>query len=105
MIETTEGLAIHEGPKAVALAPPNWLHCTNEIAEVEIRAVTGIVSSKVLFRYAGDPANSSVSRFEARFGAVTGSKQVRRGIGSSKGFGACGHFHVHAQSRSPNQNA
>ena len=81
MIETTEGLAIHEGPKAVALAPPNWLHCTNEIAEVEIRAVTGIVSSKVLFRYAGDPARARqcYAAVRARFaGTLEGSRAFFR---------------------------
>jgi dTDP-4-amino-4,6-dideoxygalactose transaminase len=77
MIETTEGLAIQGGPKAVTqAAPPNWLHGTNEIGEEEIRAVTEVMRSKILFRYAGDPANSSVSRFEARFGAMTGAKHV-----------------------------
>src|SRR5271165_2569577 len=77
MIATKEGLAIHGGPKTVTrTAPANWLHGTNEIGEEEIRAVTAVLRSKVLFRYAGDPANSSVSKFEARFGAMTGAKHV-----------------------------
>jgi dTDP-4-amino-4,6-dideoxygalactose transaminase len=77
MIETKEDLAIEGGPKAVTLAaPPNWLHGTNEIGEEEIRAVTEVMRRKVLFRYAGNPADSSASKFEALLAAKTGAKHV-----------------------------
>ena len=77
MIETKEVLAIRGGPKAITeSAPPNWLHGTNEIGEEEIAAVTAVMRRKVLFRFAGDPADSSVSKFEALFAAKTGAKHV-----------------------------
>jgi dTDP-4-amino-4,6-dideoxygalactose transaminase len=77
MIETKEVLAVRGGPVAITEpAPPNWLHGTNEIGEEEIAAVTAVMRSKVLFRYAGDPANSSVARLEAYFAARTGAKYV-----------------------------
>src|SRR5579863_4879737 len=77
MIEIKEGLAIHGGPKTVRISPPpNWLHGTNEIGDEEIRAVTDVMRRKVLFRFAGDPADSSVAKFEALLGAKTGAKHV-----------------------------
>jgi 8-amino-3,8-dideoxy-alpha-D-manno-octulosonate transaminase len=77
MIEIKEGLAIQGGAKTVTISPPpNWLHGTNEIGEEEIRAVTEVMRRKVLFRFAGDPADSSVAKFEALFGSKTGARYV-----------------------------
>lgn len=77
MIEITEVLAVKGGPKAVTeAAPPNFLHGTNEIGEEEIVAVTNVLRSKVLFRYAAAPSESTVSQFEALFAAKTGAKYV-----------------------------
>jgi len=77
MIETNEALAVRGGPKAVtAAAPANWLHGTSEIGEEEIRAVTAVLRSQVLFRHAGDPANSPVAHFEALFAQMTGARHV-----------------------------
>jgi len=77
MIETKEILAIHGGEKTVTeKAPASWLHGTNEIGEEEIRAVTEVLRSRVLFRYAHDPAESAVARFEALFASKTGAKHV-----------------------------
>lgn len=57
-------------------APPNLLHGTNEIGEEEIRAVTKVLKSKVLFRYAADVSKSAVAEFEAQFAAKSGAKYV-----------------------------
>jgi dTDP-4-amino-4,6-dideoxygalactose transaminase len=77
MIEIAEVLAINGGPKAVTEpAPPNLLHGTNEIGEEEIRAVTNVLRSKVLFRYAADPSKSTVAQLEALFAAKTGARYV-----------------------------
>jgi 8-amino-3,8-dideoxy-alpha-D-manno-octulosonate transaminase len=77
MIEISEVLAIKGGPKAVTEAPPrNFLHGTNEIGEEEIAAVTNVLRSKILFRYAANPADSTVAQLEALFAAKTGAKYV-----------------------------
>jgi 8-amino-3,8-dideoxy-alpha-D-manno-octulosonate transaminase len=77
MIETTEVLAIKGGPMAVTEpAPQNFLHGTNEIGDEEIRAVTKVLKSQVLFRYAAKPSKSTVAEFEALFAAKIGSKYV-----------------------------
>jgi len=77
MIEISDVLAIKGGPMAVTEpAPPNFLHGTNEIGEEEIRAVTNVLRSKVLFRYAADRSNSTVAQFEALFASKTGAKYV-----------------------------
>ena len=77
MIATQEILAIHGGTKAVTEpAPASWLHGTNEIGEEEIRAVTDVLRSRVLFRYAHDFSESPVAHFEALFASKTGAKHV-----------------------------
>jgi 8-amino-3,8-dideoxy-alpha-D-manno-octulosonate transaminase len=75
MIETQDVLAVRGGPKSVTEpAPANWLHGTNEIGEEEIRAVTAVMRSKVLFRYAHDPSESPVAQLEALFASKTGAR-------------------------------
>ncbi|HMD62253.1 MAG TPA: aminotransferase class I/II-fold pyridoxal phosphate-dependent enzyme, partial [Opitutaceae bacterium] len=77
MIETKEQLAVRGGAKAVTEpAPASWLHGTSEIGEEEIRAVTEVLRSRVLFRYAHDPSESAVAQLEALFASKTGAKHV-----------------------------